>query len=46
MAAYSMSNPVADVATAVFNFSLSSSLVSYTGKSILLKHVLVDNKTG
>jgi hypothetical protein len=37
---YSMSKPVAEVAIATFNFSLNSSLVSYTGKSKRLKQVL------
>ena len=37
---YSMSNPVADVAIASFSLSRSSSLESYSGKSIRLKHVL------
>ena len=35
-----MSNPVAEVATATFNFSRSSSFELYIGKSILLKQVL------
>lgn len=36
-----MSKPVAEDAIAVVNFSRSSSFEEYTGKSILLKHVLL-----
>jgi len=36
---YSMSNPVATIVTAKFNFSESSSFESYRGRSIRLKHV-------
>ena len=36
---YSISKPVADMVTASFNFSESSSLLSNSGKSIRLKHV-------